>query len=55
MKKILLTLVSVLNLSAYGQRTCGTDKKMAEFFVANPEAAANRTALKGFLVNLSSG
>ena len=31
MKKILLTLVSVLNLSAYGQRTCGTDKKMTEF------------------------
>ena len=24
---------------------------MAEFFVANPEAAANRTALRGFLVN----
>lgn len=54
MKKILLTLVSVLNLSAYGQRTCGTDKKMAEFFTANPEAAANRTALKDFLVNNKS-
>lgn len=54
MKKILLTLVSILSLSAYGQRTCGTDKKMAEFFAANPEAAANRTALKDFLVNNKS-
>ena len=54
MKKILLTLVSVLSLSAYGQRTCGTDKKMAEFFAANPEAAANRQSLKDFLVNNKS-
>ena len=51
MKKILLTLVSVLSLSAYGQRTCGTDKKMAEFYAANPQAKANREALKNFLVN----
>jgi len=50
MKKILLTLVSVLCLSVYGQRTCGTDKKMAEFFASHPEAAANRQALKDFLV-----
>ncbi len=54
MKKFLLTLVSVLSLSAYGQRTCGTTKKMAEFFAANPEAAANRDALKDFLVNNKS-
>ncbi|UQB68304.1 M43 family zinc metalloprotease [Epilithonimonas zeae] len=54
MKKILLTLVSILSLSAYGQRTCGTSKKMAEFFAANPEAAANRTTLKDFLVNNKS-
>ncbi|MPS73877.1 MAG: T9SS type A sorting domain-containing protein [Chryseobacterium sp.] len=51
MKKILLTLVSVLCLNAYGQRTCGTDKKMAEFFAANPQAKANREALKDFLVH----
>ena len=51
MKKILFTLVSVFCLSAYGQRTCGTDKKMAEFFAANPQAKANREALKDFLVN----
>ncbi|WP_312768537.1 M43 family zinc metalloprotease [Epilithonimonas sp.] len=54
MKKILLTLVSVFCLNAYGQRTCGTSKKMAEFFAANPEAAANRAALKDFLVNNKS-
>lgn len=54
MKKILLTLVSALSLSIYGQRTCGTDKKMAEFFVAHPEAEANRAALKDFLVNNQS-
>ncbi|PZU86268.1 MAG: zinc metalloprotease [Chryseobacterium sp.] len=54
MKKILLTLVSVLCLNAYGQRTCGTDKKMAEFFAANPVAAANKQALKDFLVNNKS-
>jgi len=51
MKKILLTLVSVLSLSAYGQRTCGTDKKMAEFYAANPQAKANREALKDYLVH----
>ncbi len=51
MKKILFTLVSVLCLNAYGQRNCGTDKKMAEFFVANPQAKANREALKDFLVH----
>jgi hypothetical protein len=51
MKKILLTLVSVFCLNAYGQRTCGTDKKMAEFYAANPEVAANREALKDFLVH----
>jgi hypothetical protein len=39
------------SFSKHGQRTCGTDKKMAEFFAANPEAAANRQALKDFLVN----
>ena len=38
-------------LSAYGQRTCGTDKKMAEFFASNPEAKANKQALRDFLVN----
>src|SRR6218665_71902 len=54
MKKLLLALVSVFCLNAYGQRTCGTDKKMAEFFAANPEAAANREALKDFLVNNKS-
>lgn len=51
MKKILFTLVSVLCLNAYGQRTCGTDKKMTEFYAANPQAKANREALKDFLVH----
>lgn len=54
MKKILLTLVSVFCLNAYGQRTCGTERKMAEFYAAHPEAAANREALKDFLVNNKS-
>lgn len=51
MKKFLLLLSSAFFLSAYGQRTCGTDKKMAEFFAANPQAKANRDALKDYLVH----
>lgn len=51
MKKFLLLLSSAFFLSAYGQRTCGTDKKMAGFFAANPEAKANKEALRDFLVN----
>lgn len=51
MKKILLTLVSAICLNVYGQRTCGTPKKMNEFYAANPEAAANRESLKNFLVH----
>ena len=51
MKKFLLLLSSAFFLSAYGQRTCGTDKKMAEFFASNPEAKANKQALRDFLVN----
>jgi len=51
MKKYLLLLSSAFFLSAYGQRTCGTNKKMAEFFAANPEAQANREALKDYLVH----
>lgn len=51
MKKILLLLTSTFLLSAYGQRTCGTDKKMTAFFAANPEAAANKQVLRDFLVN----
>ncbi len=54
MKKILLLLTSTFLLSAYGQRTCGTDKKMAAFFAANPEAAANKQVLRDFLVNNQS-
>jgi len=51
MKKILLLLSSAFFLSAYGQRTCGTDKKMAAFFATNPDAKANKEALRNFLVN----
>lgn len=51
MKKILLLLSSAFFLSAYGQRTCGTDKRMAAFFAANPQAEANKQALKDYLVN----
>lgn len=51
MKKILLLLSGAFFLSAYGQRTCGTDKKMAEFYAANPQAKANREALKDYLVH----
>lgn len=42
---------SAFFLSAYGQRTCGTDKRMAGFFATNPEAKANKEALRDFLVN----
>lgn len=51
MKKILLLLSSAFFLSAYGQRTCGTDKKMAAFFAANPQAEANKEALKDYLIH----
>ena len=51
MKKILLVLSSAFFMSAYGQRSCGTDHKMAEFFTTNSQAQANRLALKDFLVN----
>lgn len=51
MKKILLLLSSAFFLSAYGQRTCGTDKKMAAFFATNLDAKANKEALRNFLVN----
>ncbi|TDX82595.1 zinc-dependent metalloprotease [Epilithonimonas xixisoli] len=51
MKKFLLLVSSAFFLSAYGQKTCGTDKKMAEFFASNPEAKANKQALRDFLVN----
>lgn len=51
MKKILLALVSVLTLSAYGQRSCGTDHKMNAFYESNPIAKANKQALRDFLVN----
>lgn len=51
MKKILLLLSSAFFLSAYGQRTCGTEKKMAAFYASNPQAEANREALKDYLVH----
>lgn len=51
MKKLFLLLSSVFFLSAYGQRTCGTNEKMAEFFAANPQAKANREVLKDYLVH----
>lgn len=51
MKKFLLLMSSAFFLSAYGQRTCGTDKKMAAFFAANPQAQANREALKDYLLH----
>ncbi|SEP60144.1 M43 family zinc metalloprotease [Epilithonimonas lactis] len=51
MKKFLLLLSSAFFLSAYGQRTCGTEKKMAAFFAANPQAQANREALKDYLIH----
>ncbi|WP_051878834.1 M43 family zinc metalloprotease [Chryseobacterium sp. FH1] len=51
MKKILLLLSSAFFISAYGQRSCGTDQKMADFYAINPEAKANKEALRDFLVN----
>lgn len=51
MKKFLLLMSSAFFLSAYGQRTCGTEKKMAAFFAANPQAQANREALKDYLIH----
>lgn len=51
MKKILLVLSSAFFMSAYGQRTCATDKKMNAFFASNPEAKANKEALRSFLIN----
>jgi len=51
MKKILLTLVSVLSLSAYGQRTCGTVDKANMKFSENSLAQTNRESLKNFLRN----
>lgn len=51
MKKILLVLASSFFFGVSGQRSCGTDNKMAAFFAANPQAKSNRLALKEFLVN----
>lgn len=51
MKKILLLLSSAFFMSAYGQRTCGTDHKMNAFYESNPVAKANKQALRDFLVN----
>ncbi len=51
MKKFFLLLSSTFFLSAYGQRTCGTDKKMAEFYASNPQAKMNREALKDYLAH----
>lgn len=51
MKKLLWVVACFAFSSIYAQRTCGTTEKMTSFFKANPEAQANRLALKQFLVN----
>jgi hypothetical protein len=54
MKKFLLLLSSAFVISAYGQRICGTDKKMSTFFAKNAEAKSNRDALRTFLISNNS-
>lgn len=51
MKKILWVVACFAFGSIYAQRNCKTTEKMNQFFEANPEAKANRLALKQFLVN----
>jgi len=51
MKKLLFTLLGVISLNVFAQRTCGTYEKAEEQFALDPVAQANRAALKEFLIH----
>jgi len=49
MKKILLFFAILFLANIYGQRFCGTDQKMKEFFANNPDALAKKRDLRNYL------
>ncbi|MCX8523616.1 zinc-dependent metalloprotease [Chryseobacterium formosus] len=49
MKKYLLFLAVLLIANVNGQRFCGTDQKMNEFFANNPNALAKKQDLRNYL------
>lgn len=50
MIKKLLFLTIILVTKVYGQRFCGTDQKMKEFFANNPDALAKKQDLRNYLI-----
>lgn len=49
MKKYLLFLAILMIAQVDGQRFCGTDQKMKEFFANNPDALAKKQDLRNYL------
>ena len=48
MKKYLLLVAVFIVASISGQRFCGTDEKMKDFFANNPDALAKKQDLRNF-------
>lgn len=51
MKKLYIALLSFFIISAFGQRTCGTEEKMKAFYANNPKELARSKDLQNFLIN----
>lgn len=49
MKKTLLFFTILILTNVFGQRSCGTDQKMKEFFANNPDALAKKQDLRNYL------
>lgn len=49
MKKTLLFFTILIITNVFGQRSCGTDQKMKEFFANNPDALAKKQDLRNYL------
>lgn len=49
MKKTLLFFTIFILTNVFGQRSCGTDQKMKEFFANNPDALAKKQDLRNYL------
>jgi hypothetical protein len=54
MKKTLLFFTILIITNVFGQRSCGTDQKMKEFFANNPDALAKKQDLRNYLTTKST-
>ena len=51
MRKISLLLISIISISSFGQRTCGTNTKMLELINADPQFEMHHNEVMDFIQN----